>query len=137
MRSFSHHPKKLFAIATATSLSPASRGKVKESFSNEHRASGYFLASSDSNMFLSAYTAFPFTNSHSSRVHPISSFYVCFLYEVIVVFSHATARFGSGSGRPDSRLSPFRSVLMVFHSCEAPGISSYMGSLPFGNAEKR
>jgi hypothetical protein len=115
-----------------------SRGKAKEPFSNEHRASGYFLASSDSNMFLSAYTGFPFTNTPSSRVHSISNFFVCFLSEVIVVFSHATARFGSGRGRPYSRListSSFRYVLMVFHSCEASGISSYMGSLPFGSAE--
>ena len=58
------HPKKLFAIATATSLSPAFRGNVKEPFSSEHRATGYFLASSDSKKFLSAYTCFPFTNTH-------------------------------------------------------------------------
>src|SRR5215813_1002635 len=132
------HPKKLFAIAIATSLSPASSGKVKEPFSSEHRASGNFLAPSCSNRFLSAYTSFPFTNTHSSRVHPISTFLVCFLSEVIVVFSHATARFGSGKGRPYSRLrfaSPFRSVLIVFHACEAPGISLYVGFLPFGSAE--
>src|SRR5215467_11146984 len=137
-RSISPHPKKLFAIATATSLSPTSRGNVKAPFSSEHRASGNFLAPSCSNRFLSAYTSFPFTNTHTSRVHPISTFFVCFSSEVTVVFSHATARFGSGRGRPYSRLiftSPFRSVLIVFHSCEAPGISLYMGSLAFGSAE--
>src|SRR6516162_9124273 len=132
-RSMSPHPKKLFATATATSLSPASRGNVKAPFSSEHRPSGAFLAPSSSNRFLSAYTSFPFTNTHSSRVHPISTFFVCVLSEVIVVFSHATARFGSRRGRPYSRLrftSPFRSVLIVFHSSEALGISLYMGSLP-------
>src|SRR4051794_40717145 len=125
-------------MATATSLSPASRGNVRAPFSSEHRASGNFLAPSCSNRFLSAYTSFPFTNTHSSRVHPISTFFVCFLSEVIVVFSHATARFGSGKGRPYSRLTltnPLRSVLIVFHSCESPGNSLYMGSLPFGSAE--
>src|SRR6516165_5846011 len=94
------HPKKLFAIATATSLSPASRGNVKVPFSSEHHTSGTFLASSTSNRSLSAYTSFPFTNIHSSRVHPIFTFFVCFVREVIVVFSHAAARLGSGRGRP-------------------------------------
>src|SRR5215472_9310509 len=137
-RSINPHPKKLFAIATATSLSPASRGNVKAPFSSEHRPSGAFLAPSSSNRFLSAYTSFPFTNTHSSRVHPISTFFVCFRSEVIVVFSHATARLGSGTGRPYSRLrftSPFRSVLIVFHTSEGSGISSYLGSLRFGSAE--
>src|SRR6266481_6740863 len=81
-------------FATATSLSPAARGNVKVPFSSEHRPSGAFLAPSSSNRFSSAYTSFPFTNTHSSRVHPISTFFVCFLSEIIVVFSHATARFG-------------------------------------------
>src|SRR5262249_13631676 len=132
-RSIRPHPKKLFAIATATSLSPASRGRAKEPFASDHRTSRSCLAPSSSNRFLAAYTSFPFKNTHSSRVHPTSTFFVCFLCEVIVVFSHATARFGSGTGRPYSRLrftSPLRSVLMVFHSCEAPGISLYVGSLP-------
>src|SRR5260370_26814576 len=87
---------------------------------------------------MSAYTSFPFKNTHSSRVHPMFTFFVCVLSEVIVVFNHATARFGSGRGRPYSRLrftSPFRSVLIVFHSCEAPGISLDRGSLPFGSSE--
>src|SRR6185312_7132673 len=122
----SPQPKKLFAIATATSLSPASRGRVKEPFSSEHRPSGNFLAPSWSNRFLSAYCSFPFTKTHTSRVHPISTFFVCFVLELIVVFSHATARFVWGTGRPYSRLrftNPFRSVLTVFHSCEASGIS--------------
>ena len=33
MRSINPHPKKLFASATATSLSPVSRGNVKVPFS--------------------------------------------------------------------------------------------------------
>ena len=92
---------------------------MKAPFSSEHLPSRAFLASSDSNRFLSAYTSFLFTNIHSSRVHPISTFLACFLSEVIVVFNHATARFGSGRGRPYLRprfTSPFRSVLIVFHS---------------------
>src|SRR5215469_18120405 len=101
-------------MATATSLSPASRSNGKEPFSREHRPSGNFLASSCSHRFLSANCSFPFTNTHTSRVHPISTFFVCFLSEVIVVFSQATARFGWGKGRPYSRLrftNPFLSVL--------------------------
>src|SRR4051812_49628770 len=81
-------------MATATSLSPASRDNGKEPFSSEHRASGNFLAPSCSHRFLSAYCSFPFTNTQISRVHPISTFFICFLSEVIVVFSQATARFG-------------------------------------------
>src|SRR5262249_33416105 len=103
-RSISPHPKKLFAIATATSLSPASRGNVKVPFSSEHRPSGNFLSPSTSNRFLPEYTGFPFTNTHSSRIHPMSTFFVCFLSEEIVAFSHATARFGWCTGRPYSRL---------------------------------
>src|SRR2546429_7161027 len=41
--------------------------------SSEQRPSGAFLAPSCSNRFLSVYTSFPFTNTHSSRVHPIST----------------------------------------------------------------
>src|SRR5690348_10367681 len=100
---------------------------MKAPFSSEHRASGAFLVSS-SHRFLSAYASFPLTKTHSSRVHPICTFFVCFLSDVIVVFSQATARFGSGKGRPYSRLrftSPFRSVLIDFHPWEAAGISLY------------
>jgi len=53
--------------------------------------------------------------------------------------SSATSQLGPGHAEAGyTRLrytSPFRSELIVFHSCPAPGISLYMGSLPFGSEE--
>jgi hypothetical protein len=53
-------------MATATSLSPASRGKVNVPFSSEHRPSGAFLAASESKRFLSAYTSYKSSKFFSS-----------------------------------------------------------------------
>src|SRR5579872_612829 len=99
---------------------------MNEPLSSEHRPSGNFLASSRSHKFLSAYTSFPFTKTHISRVHPMSTFLVCFRSEAIVVFSHTMVRVGSFRGRPYTRLiftRAFRSAPIAFHFSEAAGIS--------------